>query len=108
MFLIAVGLSLGALLLEAMVDRLRKLNIRTEVLLAGVGALFIVAELALVLPMRRFLVRFSESEASNHTPPLADFTTTAPELKFSVETGGPLRAANACFCCRPHTSAASK
>ena len=45
----AVGLSLGALLLGAMADRLRKLNIRTEVLLAGVGALFIVAELALVL-----------------------------------------------------------
>jgi len=30
--------------------------------------------------MRRFLVRFSESEASNHTPSLADFTTTTPEL----------------------------
>src|ERR1700751_2303543 len=37
--------------------------------------------------MRRFLVRFSESEASNHTPSLADFTTTTPELKFSVHTG---------------------
>jgi hypothetical protein len=37
--------------------------------------------------MRRFLVRFSESEASNHTPSLADFTTTTPELKFSVYTG---------------------
>ncbi len=49
MFLMAVGLSLGALLLGAIADRLRKLNIRTEVLLAGVGALFIVAELALVL-----------------------------------------------------------
>jgi hypothetical protein len=49
MFLMAVGLSLGALLLGAMADRLRKGNIRTEVLLAGVGALFIVAELALVL-----------------------------------------------------------
>jgi sugar phosphate permease len=49
MFLMAVGLSLGALLLGAMADRLRKRNIRTEVLLAGVGALFIVAELALVL-----------------------------------------------------------
>jgi hypothetical protein len=36
--------------------------------------------------MRRFLVRFSESEASNHTPSLADFTTTTPELKFSVHT----------------------
>jgi predicted MFS family arabinose efflux permease len=48
MLLMAVGLSLGALLLGAMADRLRKLSIRTEVLLAGVGALFIVAELALV------------------------------------------------------------
>jgi hypothetical protein len=37
--------------------------------------------------MRRFLVRFSESEASNHTPSLADFTTTTLELKFSVHTG---------------------
>src|SRR6202047_3054056 len=37
--------------------------------------------------MRRFLARFSESEASNHTPSLADFTTTTPELKFSVHTG---------------------
>src|SRR5258707_6042531 len=32
------------------------------------------------------LVKFSESEASNHTPSLADFTTTTPELKFSVHT----------------------
>src|SRR5713101_160110 len=37
--------------------------------------------------MRRSLVKFSESEASNHTPSLADFTTTTPELKFSVHTG---------------------
>jgi hypothetical protein len=37
--------------------------------------------------MRRSLAKFSESEASNHTPPLADFTTTTPELKFSVHTG---------------------
>src|ERR1700737_1334490 len=34
--------------------------------------------------MRRSLAKFSESEASNHTPSLADFTTTTPELKFSV------------------------
>jgi len=27
-----------------------------------------------------------ESEASNHTPSLVDFTTTTPELKFSVLT----------------------
>src|SRR5580692_813559 len=32
--------------------------------------------------MRRFRARFSESEASNHTPSLAAFTTTTPELKF--------------------------
>jgi alkylated DNA nucleotide flippase Atl1 len=31
--------------------------------------------------------QFSESEASNHTPSLAGFTTTTPELKFSVHTG---------------------
>jgi MFS family permease len=49
MFLMAVGLSLGALLLGAMADRLRKRNIRTEVLLGVVGALFVAAEVALVL-----------------------------------------------------------
>src|SRR3981189_692198 len=37
--------------------------------------------------MRRSLAKFSESEASNHPPSLADFTTTTPELKFSVHTG---------------------
>src|SRR6201997_5804616 len=37
--------------------------------------------------MRRFLVRLSKSEASNHTPSLADFTITTLELKFSVHTG---------------------
>src|SRR5664279_6549590 len=36
--------------------------------------------------MRRSLAKFSESEASNHTPSLADFTTTTPELRFSVHT----------------------
>src|SRR5271163_4039932 len=36
--------------------------------------------------MRRSLAKFSESEVSNHTPSLADFTTTTPELKFSVHT----------------------
>jgi hypothetical protein len=39
------------------------------------------------LRMLRSLAKFSESEASNHTPFLADFTTTTPELKFSVHTG---------------------
>jgi hypothetical protein len=32
------------------------------------------------------IAKFSESEASNHTLFLADFTTTTPELKFSVHT----------------------
>jgi hypothetical protein len=36
---------------------------------------------------RRSLARFSEPEASDHTPSLADFITTTPELKFSVHTG---------------------
>src|SRR6266404_512910 len=41
--------------------------------------------------MHQSLVKFSESEASNHTPSLADFTTTTPELKFSVHTARTLR-----------------
>ena len=49
MFLMALVLSLGALLLGAIADRLRKRNIKTEVLLAGVGGLFVLAELALIL-----------------------------------------------------------
>jgi sugar phosphate permease len=49
MFLMAVGLSLGALLLGTMADRLRKRNISAGVLLVGVAVLFIVAELALLL-----------------------------------------------------------
>jgi MFS family permease len=48
MFLMAFVLSLGALLLGAIADRLRKRNVRTEVLLAVVGGLFVLAELALV------------------------------------------------------------
>jgi hypothetical protein len=40
------------------------------------------------IKMLRFLVRFSESEASNHTPSLAAFTNTTTELKFSVHTTG--------------------
>jgi hypothetical protein len=38
------------------------------------------------IKMLGFLVQFSESEASNHTPSLADFTTTTSELPFSVHT----------------------
>ena len=37
--------------------------------------------------MRRSLAKFSESEASDHTPSWADFITTMPELKLSVRTG---------------------
>ena len=40
--------------------------------------------------MRRSLAKFSELEASNHTPSSADFTTTTPELKFSVHTPLPV------------------
>src|SRR5258706_10479172 len=40
--------------------------------------------------MHQSLVKFSESEASNHTPSLADFTTITPELKFSVHTSDTL------------------
>jgi sugar phosphate permease len=45
----AIGISLGALLLGTLADRLRKRGIATEVLLAVFGALFMLAELALVL-----------------------------------------------------------
>jgi MFS family permease len=49
LFVMAVELSLGALLLGIMADRLRKRGITAEVLLAAMGGLFIVAELALIL-----------------------------------------------------------
>lgn len=49
LFMMAVGISLGALLLGTMADRLRRRGIATEVLLAAAGGLFILAELALVL-----------------------------------------------------------
>jgi predicted MFS family arabinose efflux permease len=45
----AIGISLGALLLGTLADRLRKRGIAAEVLLAVFGALFMLAELALVL-----------------------------------------------------------
>ena len=45
--------------------------------------------------MRRSLAKFSESEASNHTPSSADFTTTPPEPKFSVHTRPERRQAEA-------------
>jgi hypothetical protein len=37
--------------------------------------------------MRRSLAKFSESEASNHTPSLAGFIITMSGFKFSVHTG---------------------
>ncbi|MGC1916610.1 MAG: hypothetical protein WA710_15660, partial [Pseudolabrys sp.] len=37
--------------------------------------------------MRRSLAKFSESEASNHTPSSADFMTITPVFKFSAHTG---------------------
>lgn len=49
LFMMALGISLGALLLGTMADRLRKRGITTEVLLALVGVLFMLAELALIL-----------------------------------------------------------
>jgi sugar phosphate permease len=69
MLFMAVGLSLGALLLGATADRLRKLNIRTEVILAGVGVLFMVAELALVMrvPLPSLLPWFPVSMAGAAT-----------------------------------------
>jgi MFS family permease len=45
----SIGISVGALLLGTLADRLRKRGIATEVLLAVVGALFMLAELAIVL-----------------------------------------------------------
>jgi MFS family permease len=49
LFTMATGISLGALLFGTLADRLRKRGIATEVLLAAVGGLFILAELALIL-----------------------------------------------------------
>ena len=49
LFTMAIGISLGALLLGTLADRLRKLGISTEALLAVFGALFMLAELALIM-----------------------------------------------------------
>jgi predicted MFS family arabinose efflux permease len=51
LFTMAIGISLGALLLGTLAHRLRKRGIATEVLLAVFGALFMLAELTLVLRM---------------------------------------------------------
>ena len=45
----AIGISLGALLLGTLADRLRKRRIATEVLLVAVCALYMLAEFALIL-----------------------------------------------------------
>jgi MFS family permease len=49
LFIMALGISLGALLLGVLADRLRRRGITAEVLLAAMGGVFIVAELALIL-----------------------------------------------------------
>ena len=49
LFTMAIGIGLGALLLGILADRLRKRGVATEVLLAAFGALFMLAELALIL-----------------------------------------------------------
>jgi MFS family permease len=49
LFIMALGISIGALLLGVMADRLRRRGITAEGLLAGIGGLFIAAELALIL-----------------------------------------------------------
>lgn len=49
LFVMALGISLGALLLGMMADRLRRHGIKTEVILAAVAVFFVLAELALVL-----------------------------------------------------------
>jgi MFS family permease len=49
LFVMALGISLGAILLGTMADRLRRRGISTEMLLAMAGGVFLLAELALVL-----------------------------------------------------------
>ncbi len=49
LFTMACGISLGALLLGTLADRLRKRGIKAEALLAVFGALFMLAELALIM-----------------------------------------------------------
>jgi MFS family permease len=49
LFIMALGISLGALLLGVMADRLRRRGITAEVLLAATGGVFILAELAVIL-----------------------------------------------------------
>src|SRR5258708_16729729 len=49
LFTMAIGISLGGLVLGTLADRLRKRGVATEVLLAAFGALFMLAELAIIL-----------------------------------------------------------
>jgi MFS family permease len=49
LFMMAIGISVGALLLGAAADRLRRRGIQAEVLFATVAVLFVAAQLALVL-----------------------------------------------------------
>ncbi|MBA7667901.1 hypothetical protein ES703_76002 [subsurface metagenome] len=49
LFIMALGISLGALLLGVMADRLRRRGTTTEILIAGMAGVFIAAELALIL-----------------------------------------------------------
>ena len=49
LFTMAIGISLGALLLGTLAHRLRKRGVPTEVLLSVFGALFMLAELVLIL-----------------------------------------------------------
>jgi hypothetical protein len=58
LFVMAVALCAGALLLGIVVECLRRRGIRTQVVLAAMGALFIAAQLALILrlPVPSYLV----------------------------------------------------
>jgi predicted MFS family arabinose efflux permease len=49
LFMMAIGISVGALLLGTLAHRLRKRGVATEVLLAVFGVLFMLAELVLIL-----------------------------------------------------------
>lgn len=49
LFIMTIGISLGALLMGTIADRLRRRGIRAEALLATAGGLLMMAELALVL-----------------------------------------------------------
>jgi MFS family permease len=58
LFVMALALCAGALLLGILAERLRRRGVRTQVVLAAVGVLFIAAQLALILrlPVPSYLV----------------------------------------------------